>query len=472
MGRVGTTRTQNAARKSDANIIWAPQPGSQQWVLACPIFECLYEGTRGPGKTDALLMDYAQYVGRGFGPAWRGILFRRQYPDLEEVIQKSKKWFYQIFPGADYKESNHRWVFPDGEILLFRYASRLDDYWNYHGHEYPWIGWEELTAWPTDELYMMMMSVCRSSDPNVPRHYRATCNPYGPGHNWVKHRFIDPMPRGIVMVDEDERERVAIHGSIFENLILLKNDPGYLNMLKAQTGARREAWYKGSWDIVAGGMFDDVWDRRVHVIEPFEIPRTWRIDRSFDWGSAKPYSVGYWAESDGCDVTLAGGRIRPTQRGDLFRISEMYGCTGKPDEGTKELAVEVARKIKNYEKILGRRIHPGPADSSIFAVDNGNSIAGDMEKVGVRWLAANKAAGSRINGWELMRERFKNATHREGAGLYVFDTCRHFIRTVPALPRDQRKPDDVDTDTEDHIADETRYRCLAKQHSMTVRQAS
>lgn len=417
-------------------------------------------------------MDFAQFVGRGYGPAWRGLLFRQQYPDLEEVIVKSKKWFYRIFPEAEYKESNHRWVWPDGEMLLFRYAKSLDDYWNYHGHEYPWIGWEELTAWATDELYVQMKTVCRSTDPNVPRHYRASCNPLGPGHNWVKMRFIDPAPRGVIMPNEDGTERVAIHGSIHENLILLKNDPAYVNMLKAQRGARRAAWLEGNWDIVAGGMFDDVWEPKVHIVQPFEVPATWSIDRSFDWGSAKPYAVGLWAESDGCDVTLPGGKIRPTQRGDLFRIGELYGWTGKPNEGTRELAVEVARKIVQYEKELGRRINPGPADSSIFSRDNGNCIADDMAKLGVRWKPADKQAGSRTNGWELMRKRLKNAIDREGPGLYVFDTCRQFIRTVPVLPRDSRNPDDVDSDTEDHIADEARYRVLVKRYSMSVSQTS
>lgn len=439
--------------------------------MTCPVFECIYEGTRGPGKTDALLMDFAQFVGRGFGPSWRGILFRKHYPDLEEIEVKSKKWFYRIFPGAAYKSGQHRWVFPDGEQLLFRYADKPDDYWNYHGHEYPWIGWDELTAWANDDLYIMMMSVCRSSDPWVPRHYRGSCNPYGVGHNWLKLRMIDPAPRGVVMRDEDGRERVTLHGSIWENRILLQNDPSYLNMLRAQTGARRAAWLEGDWDIVAGGMFDDVWDPKVHVIRPFDIPRTWRIDRSFDWGSAKPYSVGFWAESDGCDVKLRDGSTMPTQRGSIYRIAELYGWTGKPDEGTRELATEVARKIVSFERILKRRVEPGPADSSIFAVDNGNSIAGDMEKVGVRWLPSDKKAGSRVNGWELMRERLKNATMREGPGLFTLDTCRQFIRTVPVAPRDSRNPEDVDTACEDHILDETRYRCLAKRHSMSVRQA-
>jgi hypothetical protein len=334
-----------------------------------------------------------------------------------------------------------------------------------------WIGWEELTSWANDDLYLTMMSVCRSAEPNMPRHYRATANPYGPGHNWVKARFIDPAPRGMIIEDEQGRERVTIRGTIWENKILLKNDPKYLDNLRAQTGAKRKAWLAGDWDIVAGGMFDDVWDQGVHIIRPFEIPQTWRIDRSFDWGSSKPYSVGWWAESDGCDIKLADGSNKSTQRGDLFRIAELYGWTGKPNEGTRELAVEVARKIKAIEKEFGRSVQAGPADSSIFDTENGKCINDDMARIGVSWKRADKRPGSRINGWELLREKLKNSISKEGPGLYVFDTCRQFVRTVPVLPRDDKKPDDVDTEAEDHVADEVRYRVLAKKHSFSVRQA-
>ncbi|RKY05563.1 MAG: terminase, partial [Planctomycetota bacterium] len=303
----------NMTATASPNVVWEPQAGSQELFLSCPIFECLYEGTRGPGKTDALLMDYAQFVGQGFGAAWRGILFRNEYKHLEDVITKSQKWFPRIFPDATYNESKYVWKFGTGEKLYFRHAKRESDYWNYHGHEYPWIAWEELTNWADDGLYLKMMSVCRSSTPGMPRRYRSTCNPFGKGHNWVKARFIDPAPRGVVVQDEEGRERVCLHGSIWENKILLKNDPDYIKNLQSQSGAVKEAWLYGNWDIVAGGMFDDVWNKAIHIMEPFEIPATWRLDRSFDWGSSKPYAVGWWAESDGCDIKMADGSTRSTR---------------------------------------------------------------------------------------------------------------------------------------------------------------
>jgi hypothetical protein len=450
--------------QAEPKVIWRPHPGSQTLFLSCPIYEALFEGTRGPGKTDALLMDFGQFVGRGFGPEWKGLLFRREYKEFDDLVEKSRKWFPRIFPGARFIESkgDYKWIFPAGEKLYFRVAKKIADYDSYHGHGYPWIGWEELTSWPTEELYIAMLSICRSAHPGMPRHLRATCNPWGVGHHWVKARFIDPMPRGAVITDEVGRERVAIHGEIWENTHLLENDPEYLKNLEAQSGAKRQAWLYGDWDIVAGGMFGDVWDSKTHIVEPFTIPRTWRIDRSFDWGSARPYSVGWWAESDGCDIVLPDGTTRSTQRGDLFRIAELYGWTGKADEGTRELAVEVARKVRAYDTGNGHKVHPGPADTMIFDTENGTCIADDMARLGVGWTRADKRPGSRMNGWEIMRERLKNSMTKEGPGLYVFNTCRQFIRTVPVLPRDQTKPDDIDTEAEDHVADEARYRILAK----------
>jgi len=466
------------------SVVWAPQAGSQEAFLQCDLFEVLYEGTRGPGKTDALLMDYAQFVGCGYGAAWKGILFRQTYPQLSDVISKTKKWFPQLFPQASYNEAQHFWRWPTGEQLLLRQFQREDDYWNYHGHEYPWIGWEELCNWPSPSGFLRMQSTCRSSTPNVPKRVRSTTNPYGPGHNWVKHRYRLPAWRFAPITDSCDSDgrleppRVAIYGAITENKRLLAADPGYIDRVaaSARNEAERKAWLEGSWDIVAGGMFDDVWDAQTHVVRPFRIPHNWKIDRSFDWGSSRPFSVGWWAESDGSDVCMADGTWRATVRGDLFRIAEWYGWNGKPNEGLRMLATDIARGIIDREVRWGLhdRVRAGPADSAIFDAENGNCIATDMGQSvrlqdgkvvrGVQWTRADKRPGSRRTGWEQMRKAFSNAKKpsaggpREQPGLFIFNTCAQFLRTIPVLPRDQKDLDDVDSDTEDHIADETRYR--------------
>jgi hypothetical protein len=476
--------------------VWSPQKGSQVIFLTSPIFETLYEGTRGPGKTDALIMDFCQHVGKGFGAEWRGILFRKTYPELGDVVAKCMKWIPLMFPGASFNKSDYTWTFPDGEQLLLRHARVEVDYWRYHGHAYPWIGWEELTNWADDKLYRKMMSCCRSTVPGIPRKYRATCNPYGVGHNWVKRRFKLPSHRGIVRrdcVDADgnpEPPRLVVHGSIIENRILLDADPDYITRLRAsaRNKAELQAWLYGSWDIVAGGMFDDVWDGQVHVVEPFDVPRSWHVDRSFDWGSSKPFSVGWWAQSDGSDYVRRDGVKVRTVRGDLFRIAEWYGCSPREANtglhmGAKDIALGIRkREAQMIESgLVPLRVMPGVADASIDDPTGvGPTIRSDMSAAGVRWELADKSPGSRKQGWEQVRKLLRQALHvdmegkalpgpRELPGMFFFRTCQSAIELLPSMPRDDDDLDDIDTDAEDHVADEVRYRARNIKRKSTVR---
>lgn len=479
--------------KKRTSVVWAPQAGSQQAFLECPITEVLYEGTRGPGKTDALLMDFAQFVGKGWGKEWKGILFRRTYPELQDVIDKSKKWFPLLFGSTcRYNEAKSQWEWDSGEKLYFRHFKKESDYWSYHGHAYPWIGWEELTTWPDDKCFKSMFACSRSPVKGIPIRIRATCNPYGVGHNWVKSRYRLPVrsKSGIIgeIIDdardssgEIEPTRVAIHGTIYENKILLNADPKYIQRISAaaRNDNERKAWLYGDWDIVAGGMFDDVWDPKIHIIPniPFElIPRTWLIDRSYDHGSSAPFSVGWWAESNGEPFEYGGKRYGQV-KGDLIRISEWYGWRGTPNEGVRMLAGDIAEGIRDREADweLTGRVKAGPADSAIFDdYEPGNSVEGDMRKKGVTWLAADKGPGSRRQGWEQIRKYMKNAkpiigSVREEPGIFVTERCTNFIRTIPVLPRDDKDLDDVDTEAEDHIGDETRYRLRKKRRELTAK---
>lgn len=464
---------------STANVLWAPQPGSQEAFLSCPIFEVLYEGTRGPGKTDALLMDFVQHVGQGFGSEWRGIIFRKHFPDLEDIINKSLKWFPRLFPDAVYNRAKHYWTFGTGETLIFSQMEVPSDYSKYHGHAYPFIGFEELTLWPDDKCYKVMMSCCRSTKHGMPRKYRATTNPYGVGHSWVKKRFRLPVFPGHIIgkvitdsrleTGELEPPRVAIRGYLEENIIMMAADPDYKVKIAsaARNKSERDAWLDGSWDIVSGGMFDDVWKPRFNVIPNIplhKIPHGWHIDRSYDHGQSKPFSVGWWAESNGEPFYYKGewyGRVQ----GDLFRVAEWYGWNGIENEGLRMSSKDIARGILEREDDwnFSRTPRPGPADSAIYAeYDPGKSYAGEMEKVGVFWERADKSPGSRKQGWQKMRELMQGSVpvrnYREDPGLFICQRCDQFIRTIPALARDDRDLDDINTETEDHIADEARYR--------------
>lgn len=473
-------------------IGWTPHPGkdgaplsSQGLFLTANIREVLYQGTRGPGKTESLLMCYAQHVDRGFGSWWNGIIFREEYKELDDIINKSERLFPILFPRARFKASkgDYKWVFPGGEQLAFRAASKASDYRQYHGQEIPFQGYEELTNQKDGDFYLAMDSCCRCSFPGVPRMRRATTNSFGPGFLWVKDRWIDQAPPGVTIREEFENpltgeimvlERMHIFGHWSENTALLENDPNYIAALMADTNEdRKAAWMDGSWEIAIGAMLGKQFDRAVHVLEPFELPPEWKIFRSFDYGWSAPFSIGWWAISDGSDVQLKDGTWRSTVRGDMFRVREWYGYTGKPNEGVRMLAKNITKGIIEREMTWGiyGRVYAGPADNQIFNDEQGLCIADEMAKPvrikakmykGVRWKRSNKKPGSRKQGRENIMERLDNAKHhggrpREKPGMYIFDWCRQWIRIMPTLPKDEKDPDDVERKSENHVWDENRY---------------
>lgn len=501
-------------------VAWRPLPGSQTLAICCPANEVLYEGSRGPGKTDAQLLKFRSYVGRGYGRYWRGVIFDREYKNLDDLVSKSQRWFPALAgPKARFKSStsDYKWVWETGEELLFRQVKRPTDYWNYHGQEFPFIGWNELAKYPTPELYEALMSCNRSSflpDENTPRRRGhnggppiddrgpndkgfdtpdggplpelplltfSTTNPYGPGHTWVKREFIDPAPPGVMQRKTQEvfnprtqrreeitRTRVRLFGSYKENRYL---PPEYvLELENIRDKNKRAAWLWGDWDIVAGGAFDDVWDANVHIIPRFVIPRGWRLDRSFDWGSSHPFSTGWWAEANGEEAIMQDGTTWAPPRGTLIRFAEWYGTEeiGR-NQGLKMSAKNIAKGIVEYEKQLQSLgwIHTkplaGPADNQIRDVreEDVDTIELKMAKEGVLWEKSDKSSGSRKNGLQLMRDRLEASLDNEGPGIYVMENCRAFIGIIPTLPRDENNPDDVDTDAEEHIWDDTRYRVLA-----------
>ena len=510
-------------------VAWRPLPGSQQLAIGCPCDEILYHGTRGPGKTEAQLAFFLARVGRGYGRFWRGIIFDRGYKNLDDIIAKAQALIPKVFPGARFlsSKSDLKWKFKGGEELLFRHIKKPGDYRSYHGHEYPFIAWNELTSFPTSELYDVMKSCNRSSFspyehspgllaedkrilkecaaldepippqtsarllPDLPLSIFATTNPHGPGHSWVKRYFIDRSPPGVPVrfetkvfnprTQKDEiitTTRVHIFGSYKENKYL---DPKYVATLSAiKDPNKRAAWLGGDWSITSGGALDDLWRASVHVLPRFILPDAWRLTRSHDWGSSHPFSVGFWAVANGEEVVLPTGKVFCPQKGSLIRFSELYGVDTVRDQlgqlvpaygtnkGVRASAREVARRVKEEEEELrldgwiGSNVQPGPADGQIFNVNESgtHTIAAKMAEEGVEWYAADKSAGTRKHGLELLRIALDNALQGEGPGLYVMDNCSAFIETVPGLPRDEENLDDVDTTAEDHVYDDVRYMLL------------
>lgn len=451
--------------------------------------EIMYGGAAGGGKSHLmrrLAITLCKWV-----PGLQVYLFRREFGDLYKNHMESVGGFPTML-AEEVKaglvrivESKNKIRFRNGAVIHLCHCQHEKDVRGYQGAEIHVLMIDELTQW-TQKMYRFLRSRVRLGGLKPPtwltmRLPRILCsaNPGGIGHNWVKSDFVSIAPEQTITEmpkKEGGMQRQFIRAVLEDNPTQTENDPDYESRLEGLGDkALVRAMRKGDWDIVAGGFFDDVWNGDVHAIAPFVIPASWRVDRTLDWGSAKPFSVGWWAQCDGTRVEVAPGVFRTFPRGSVIRIAEWYGWNGMPDTGLRMASSAVAKEIKAREAtmrvrngsgaLVPMRVHPGPADSSIYDVDDteSQSIGRTMEAHGVYWLSADKSPGSRKNGWEQLRELLTEAAKPapESPGLWVFNTCVQFIRTVPVLPRDERKPDDIDTKAEDHIGDESRYRVLA-----------
>lgn len=448
--------------------------------------EVLYGGAAGGGKSH--LMRVAAIAWCTDIPGLQVYIFRRISDDLTKNHMEGPTGFPALlgeWVTAGHVKIRHQPTsieFWNGAKIHLCHCQYEKDVIKYQGAEIHVLMPDELTHF-TEKIYRYLRGRCRLGALKLPEKYIgkfprivAGTNPGGVGHNWVRSTFVDIAPPMTIVPQpktEGGMRRQYIPARLGDNPTLQETDPDYIDRLEGLGRPELvKAMRDGDWNIVAGGMFDDVWRESSHVIQRFDIPAGWRIDRSFDWGSSRPFSVGWWAEADGTDAKLPDGTTRSFQRGTLIRIAEWYGWNGKPNEGLRMLATEVAAGILKAEKEMGfaGRVRSGPADSAIFDTQNGVCIADDMARIGVRWEKADKGPGSRKNGWERMRKMLKaSMTHpMEEPGLLVFDTCRQFIRTVPVLPRSERDQDDIDTDAEDHVGDEVRYRITMPSRTATA----
>jgi len=444
--------------------VFLPLPGSQVSFLSCPVFECLLAGNRGGGKTQILLMDYAKDIGKGYGNAWRGVLFRREVGDLDDVVQKIDEWFPKMFPGFRFNRSkgDYAAIFPDGEKLLLRHLRDYEDYKDYHGHQYPWQGFEELSEWENLEAYKAMHSCCRPPAPGIPCRIRATSNPYGPGHSEVKKRFGLPENFGKVIKSKYERDRVAISSSLAENFVMLHSDPEYPKNIvsAARNSAQAKAWLKGDWNVTSGGLIDDLWQDKFHVVPNFQlrhVPRGWEFFRSYDHGQSAPFSVGWWLVSDGTPLII-GNKVIGGVRGDIIRFNEWYGTDGDPNKGVRMASRDIGRGILDREEDMGRYAFPGPADNQIFDKASDRDRRGpadDMEDQGVFWERSDKSSGSRKRGYEVLRDYLRGAIPavdgtRDYPGFFVCERCQWFRELAVSAPRGRKDPDDVPEGYADH----------------------
>ena len=443
---------------SDTSILWAPQEGPQTALLECPVFEVFYGGARGGGKTESSIGDWLQHS-TTYGEAAIGIFVRRKFKQLAEVIARTKQLFPKI--GGKYNEQKAEWRMPGGGRLKFVYLERDSDAEEYQGHNYTRVYVEEVTNFPSPSPIDKLRATLRSGA-GVPVGMRLTGNPGGPGHNWVKARYIDPDPAGFKLITEEcdvevdgvkqtvSLDRVFIPSKLGDNMLLLRNDPTYVLRLR-QSGSEAlvKAWLEGNWDIVDGAYFNEL-DENLHG-KPADLMR-WAtpgtiLFRSFDWGSAKPFSVGWWAIADG-----TWPQSDPLPSGSIFRYREWYGASDV-NKGLGMTADLVAKQILEQE--ARERIRYAVADPSIFIRNGGPSIAESMARC--RW---RRADNKRLPGWEAFRQRLVGTDGKPM--IYIAHECEDFWRTVPTLQHDDKNSEDLDTDGEDHVADEVRYACMSR----------
>lgn len=420
-------------------ILWEPQP-KQQLALSCPAFELFYGGAAGGGKSDFLLMDFLAGCNEGRG-AWRGILFRRTYKELEELIIRAKELYTPL--GAHYHKTENVFTFPTGSFLRLRYLERDDDVGSYQGHQYTWVGFDELGNYATDYCYLYMISRLRSAA-GLKCYMRATGNPGGVGHSWIKMRFIDGKKPNTIYTDEMGRTRCFIPSLLDDNRILMKNDPEYEKNLTLLPRYLYEALRYGNWDIVAGAAFEE-FRREEHVIKPFALESgQWFKFCAMDWGYAKPFSIGWWAVNS---------------EGRMIRYRELYGCEkGEANKGVKKSASEVAKEAYALSVAEGATVMV--ADPAVWSkTDKEASIAEKFESAGWKMIKANN---ERINGKMQLHQLLKTKGEDGKPMLLVFDTCFDFIRTIPLLLPSKAHPEDIDTTMEDHIYDETRYAIMSE----------
>jgi len=437
-------------QRKKGECIWKPTP-KQQVFLSTQFQEVLYGGAAGAGKSDALMIDMmGLHQNALHWSKYRAILFRKTFPELGELVDRSRQVYPKVFPGAVYNTTEHEWRFPSGAKIQFSYMDKDDDRYKHQGSEYQWIGFDELTHWASPVCYQFMQSRLRSTNPEIKCYMRAGTNPGGRGHAWVKDYWrIGNDGKSTAFAHITKRDKYTarvtrqfISARLDDNPHL--SETGYRDVLLKLPEKDRKKLLDGRWDIIEGQYFT-AWNPAKHIIEPFVIPPNWPRWRGMDWGKTRPYSIGYYT-------------IDPD--GIIYRYKELYGWGGEPNKGTSESVSQVARRmqaIEEPERSKGIVFRRNPADPSCwYSKGEGITITELFRDSGFTWTPAKGGSGSRINGWNVCNQRLHDLEFK------VFSNCKHFIRTVPMLQIDESRPEDLDTNMEDHVADEWRYALISR----------
>lgn len=445
-----------------------PTPLQEDFINS-PADETLYGGARGGGKTFAVIIDWLIHSDI-YGKFSRAIVFRRSLVELDDFIEAARDILEAS--GHTWNEGKKYFRSPKGAVFRCRYLENDADAQKYQGHAYSRVYVEEIGNFPNEAPVRKLLAILRppiAGGPMIKCQLKATANPGGPGQTWVKARYIDPAPAMTPFsMDGGKRWRIFIPAKLQDNPHLMENDPGYVDRLKdAGSEDLVRAWLEGDWNSVVGQYFRE-YDKDRHVIPTVSIPRHWKIRfRSHDWGSARPNCTLWFVVADGTQLPGVGTYI---PRGALVVYRERYGWNGKPNEGERKTAAEVAQAIFEAEfedhDIVDGNSDLNKIDPATFATNGGPSIAEEFAKNGIWFKRADnrRVSGSGPSGgWNQVRGRLKG---EEGHPMIFFmDCCHHLIRTLPMIPTDPVNLDDVDSESEDHAADTLRYGCMARPYT-------
>jgi len=441
--------------QQEREIVFQPNPGPQTDFLAASEREVLYGGSAGSGKSFALLADPMRYFNNS---NFSGLILRRTNDELRELIWKSQELYPKIYPGSKWQEKKSQWVFPSGGKLWMTYLERDEDVLRYQGLSFSYIAFDELTQYATPFAWNYMRSRLRSTDPTLPLFQRATTNPGGRGHGWVKKMFVDPAPSNIKFAATDidtantltfpkghEKEgqplfyRRFIPATLKDNPYLMQDGQYEANLLALPETQRRQL-LEGDWDVADGAAFSE-FKQSDHVCEPFDIPPDWRRFRSCDYGYSS-YSAVHWFAIDPSYETLY-----------VYRELYLSKNTGK----------DLAKAVLEAEH--GESIQYGILDSSCWHNRGqiGPSIAEEMISIGCRWRPSDRSAGARVAGKNRFHEVLKVDPVTETAGIIFFNTCRQIISDLPVIPSDPKGSDDIDPrHASDHTYDSVRYGIMSR----------
>jgi hypothetical protein len=458
-------------------VVWEPQPGPQTSLLTCPAWEIFYGGARGGGKSDGILGEFIGHA-QQYAEGASALVVRRTRVELQDLIERSRQIYTPL--GAKFNTTDSLWRFPNGARLQFIYLEQDSDADRYQGRSITRLYVEEAGTFPSEKPILKLFACVRSGK-GVPTKVIMTGNPGGPGQQWIKARYIDPCPTGFKVFQRESvnpftkeklvRDWCFIPAKVFDNKFL---GPDYVaNIQMSGSPQWVQAMLMGDWNSVEGAFFN--WDSQKHVIAPFDIPADWVRFRSMDWGFAAPFSVGWWAVV-GDETHVRGGidgSVRfSLPRGCLVRYREWYGAHA-PGQGLKLTNQEIAEGIVRREKD-DPRLSYGVLDPSAFADNGGVSIAEQINGIVCKAKlppfrrADNKRVGGKgaISGWAQVRNRMRG-DDEGNPFIACFNTCIDSIRTLPVLQHDPDKPEDLDTESEDHAADEWRYACMSRPFNRT-----